>query len=169
MIRSAISRARKKQRDRGKKKEWWVLHPTNDAVLAYCATEKDADLFIACLDTLDDSRFHNPPYPNCQTCKGTGVYDDRSCPTCFWDRWRVAGHESRVEIKEEREQAKRVWAKSAPIMGECPECFGEGEVQLACESCGLPITTENVSEENEECCKRCAAEDERYEKERSAT
>lgn len=33
--------------------DWWVMHPMNDAILAYCSTEKEADQVIAALNKLE--------------------------------------------------------------------------------------------------------------------
>lgn len=50
MIHMAITRARKDQYHSG----WWVMHPSNDAILAYCDTEEEADQVIAALNRLQD-------------------------------------------------------------------------------------------------------------------
>jgi hypothetical protein len=50
-IHIAIKGARKEEmKGRGGGKEWWVLHPQNDAVLAYCDTEEEADKVITSLN-----------------------------------------------------------------------------------------------------------------------
>jgi hypothetical protein len=30
------------------------------------------------------------PYPDCDLCGGTGVYDHWPCPTCVWRRWAAS-------------------------------------------------------------------------------
>jgi hypothetical protein len=49
MINLVIGRARKSLQLNG---GYFVLHSNNDAVLAYCDTEREADLCIEILDTL---------------------------------------------------------------------------------------------------------------------
>lgn len=46
MISFTIGEARKKGDGRGR---WWVMHPCNDAILAYCDSEEEADLVLAAL------------------------------------------------------------------------------------------------------------------------
>lgn len=56
-ITNAIADARKKYMNgRGGlgTKDWWVIHPSNDAVLAYCDTEEEADKFIEGLKSLNN-------------------------------------------------------------------------------------------------------------------
>lgn len=57
MIHLIITGARKRQNKDGKLpyqfggKNWWVLHPSNDSILAYCDTEAEADEVINYLDS----------------------------------------------------------------------------------------------------------------------
>lgn len=46
MIRCIITDAEKKKKEDG---SWYIRHPSNDAILAYCDTEEEADDFIALL------------------------------------------------------------------------------------------------------------------------
>lgn len=43
-----INGARKVERERDSgKKEWWIMHPSNDSILAYCDSEEEADKVIS--------------------------------------------------------------------------------------------------------------------------
>jgi len=48
----------------------------------------------------------------------------------------------------------------APIMIECDKCYGDGETQASCASCGDPLTTLNQADCGTEgmaidCCQKC--------------
>lgn len=45
------------------------------------------------------------------------------------------------------------------IMDECDECRGEGEVQVHCDNCHAPLTTENQDPDEPEWCRRCVTEE----------
>lgn len=47
-----IADARKKQNHDGR---WYVMHPSNDAILAYCDTEEEADKVISALNKVEES------------------------------------------------------------------------------------------------------------------
>lgn len=51
MIHILISNSKKSLQDNG---QWYVFHPMNDAILAICDTEKEADLVIDLLNTSPD-------------------------------------------------------------------------------------------------------------------
>jgi len=44
MIRLAIDHVHVREASPGSGGEWWVLHPSNDAILAYCDTKEEAEL-----------------------------------------------------------------------------------------------------------------------------
>jgi hypothetical protein len=46
--------------------------------------------------------------------------------------------------------------KSAPLMIECDECRGCGEVQAACAVCGKSLTETNVEPGTDDWCRTCA-------------
>lgn len=50
MIHIAIANARIEPSSDGT--SWWVMHPSNDAILAYCDTRGEADAFVAALDAM---------------------------------------------------------------------------------------------------------------------
>jgi hypothetical protein len=51
--------------------------------------------------------------------------------------------------------------KSAkPVMKECDECGGTGEVEATCDECGDPLTEENVEPGTEDMCKECTRKSE---------
>ncbi len=52
MIRNAITNARVKDSPNGPK-AWMVLHPANDAILAYCDTQAEAERFVLDLAAID--------------------------------------------------------------------------------------------------------------------
>lgn len=47
-----ITDAQKKKNDSDGR--WRVMHPSNDAILAYCTTEEEADVVIATFNLLAD-------------------------------------------------------------------------------------------------------------------
>jgi hypothetical protein len=44
MIRLVIDHVDVREASPGSGGEWWVLHPSNDAILAYCDTKEEAEL-----------------------------------------------------------------------------------------------------------------------------
>lgn len=42
--------------------DWAVLHPSNDSILAYCETEKDADDVIAAFNAIGDNSAKTPTF-----------------------------------------------------------------------------------------------------------
>ena len=59
MIHLTITDARKKQNHDG---QWWVMHPSNDAILAYCDTEEEADKVISSLNKAEKAANENYDY-----------------------------------------------------------------------------------------------------------
>ena len=45
-----------------------------------------------------------------------------------------------------------------PIMVECTECLGHGQVEAACDYCGETLTELNASHGSDDCCAACAAD-----------
>jgi hypothetical protein len=45
------------------------------------------------------------------------------------------------------------------IMVECDECSGHGEVQAACTSCNISLTTFNVEPGTDDLCRACAKDE----------
>jgi hypothetical protein len=63
---------------------------------------------------------------------------------------RRAGR-TRFETIEE----KVMW-NPEPLMTECPECNGDGEVPATCEVCNKTLTEKSVEPGTDDLCKRCA-------------
>ncbi len=54
-----LSGARKSP-DRSNAGRWYVLHPSNDAILASCDTEEEAERTVVLLDAFCSAPAHNP-------------------------------------------------------------------------------------------------------------
>ncbi len=84
MIHFLLSGARKKENKDPETpfslggKSWWVMHPSNDAILAYCDTEEEADAVISRLKNCD---YPHPPRwkPTPEDPDGGFIDDDMGC------------------------------------------------------------------------------------------
>lgn len=71
MIKLTIAGARVKSMAKGA--EWWVVHPCNDAILAYCSTREEADRIVRAIDGIAASIERHNGHPDCVDCRSDEV------------------------------------------------------------------------------------------------